>query len=135
MSMTRKVVAEAMQKEHGWDLSEKKEVVKDSLNRFVESKIVDDDNIDTSEQEVTIRKKAGGFQKPVGLSQELAKFMKCETAPRTEVTKQIWVYIKEKNLQNPDDRREIVCDEVLEGLLKKKKIHFMKMTKELSKVN
>ena len=32
------------------------------------------------------------------------------TAARTEVTKLLWKYIKERDLQNPDDRREILLD-------------------------
>jgi upstream activation factor subunit UAF30 len=46
----------------------------------------------------------------------------------------MWRYIKERNLQNPQDKREIICDDKLEKLFKKKKIAMFKMTKELSAV-
>ena len=52
--------------------------------------------------------------------------------PRTEVTKRIWNYIREHNLQNPDDKREILCDETLEKLFKRKKMTMFKMTKYLA---
>jgi upstream activation factor subunit UAF30 len=127
MSVTRKVLTEAMETKHNWSLGDKKEVIRGALNSFVESQMA-------AELEATPKKKGGGgFQKPVQLSAELAKFMKCDVAPRTEVTKEIWRYIKENKCQNPDDGREIICDAVLEPLIKRPKIHFMKMTKELAK--
>lgn len=54
--------------------------------------------------------------------------------PRTEVTKRIWIYIKENNLQNPNNRREILCDDKLEKIFKRKKIDMFQMTKVLSTV-
>lgn len=54
--------------------------------------------------------------------------------PRTEVTKRIWVYIKENNLQNPNNKREILCDDKLEKIFKRKKIDMFQMTKVLSTV-
>jgi len=127
MSVTRKMLTEAMETQHKWNLSGKKDVVKEALNAFVESKMV-------AELEESPKKKSGGgFQKPVQLSAELAKFMKCDVAPRTQVTKEIWKYIKENKCQNPQDGREIICDAVLLPLIKRPKIHFMKMTKELAK--
>ena len=54
------------------------------------------------------------------------------TLPRTEVTKRIWAYIREHNLQNPDDKREILCDAALEKLFKRKKVTMFKMTKYLA---
>ena len=42
---------------------------------------------------------------------------------------------KENNLQNPLDRREILCDEALEKVLKKKKVNMFKMTKIISTVS
>lgn len=61
--------------------------------------------------------------------------MKTEQAPRTEVTKAIWTYIKENKLQNPSDGREILCDDTLQAILKRPKIHMFKMTKVLADVS
>jgi upstream activation factor subunit UAF30 len=98
---------------------------------------------------------AGGFQVPVQLSTKLSDFLDGEIVlPRPEVgryllcssdpqflssfllqvTKRIWNYIKEHNLQNPKNRREILCDPKLEELLGRKKIDMFKMTKVLSEV-
>lgn len=69
------------------------------------------------------------------MAPDLADFLGSEVMPRTEVTKRIWAYIKEHDLQDPSDGRLIVCDAALEKVLKRKTIHMFKMTKELSKVN
>ncbi len=91
--------------------------------------------ISDQEDEKKKKKKTGGFMKPVQLSSALADFMGCNNAARTDVTREIWKYIKEHNLQNPDDRREIICDEKLLTVIKRPKIHFMKMSKVLCDVS
>lgn len=48
---------------------------------------------------------------PVGLSVQLQSFLGIQQATRTEIVKLIWVYIREHNLQNPKDGREIICDD------------------------
>ena len=77
---------------------------------------------------------AGGFSAEVHLSPDLADFMGQEKMPRTEVTKRIWAYIKEHDLQDPRDKRKILCDAALEKVLKRKSIHMFTMTKVLSAV-
>jgi upstream activation factor subunit UAF30 len=62
-----------------------------------------------------------GFLKPVKISSELSKFTgwdSSELKSRVDVTKFICNYIKEKNLQDPKDRRQIVADPKLAKLLK-----------------
>lgn len=62
-----------------------------------------------------------GFFKPVGISQDLAKFTGWnpkETKTRVDATRYICQYIKEHNLQNPGNRREIVPDKNLSQFLK-----------------
>ena len=61
-----------------------------------------------------------GFLKPVRISKELAEFTgwdEEEPKSRVDVTKFICNYIKEKELQNPDDRRQILADKPLQKLL------------------
>ena len=56
------------------------------------------------------------FGGPVTLAPQLSKFLGEKELPRTEVTKLMWNYIKGNNLQNPENRREIVCDKKLKEL-------------------
>lgn len=79
--------------------------------------------------------KRNGFAAPVVLSYELAEFMGERIVPRTQVTKRLWEYIKEKNLQNPSNKREIMCDGVLQKILKRKKVMMFQMTKIVSSVS
>lgn len=60
--------------------------------------------------------------------------MGVQTAPRGDVVKFLWKYIKENNLQNPKDRRFILFDEKLQKIFKKKSSHFMKLSGLLAKV-
>lgn len=50
------------------------------------------------------------------LSPELAAILGVKELPRAEVMKQIWVYIKDHNLQDPKDKRLIVPDAKLKKL-------------------
>lgn len=62
-----------------------------------------------------------GFLKPVPISAEMAKFTgwdPSENKSRVDVTKFICAYVKEHDLQNPNDRRQIIADAKLSKLLK-----------------
>ena len=62
-----------------------------------------------------------GFLKPVKISKEMAKFTGWDAGlprSRVEVTKFLCNYIKEHELQNPADRRQILADDKLTKLLK-----------------
>jgi hypothetical protein len=76
----------------------------------------------------------GGFKSLVQLSKELSEFFMISKLPRTEVIKRIWMYIKDNNLQNPNNKKEILCDDKLEKIFKRKKIDMFQMTKVLSTV-
>ena len=59
--------------------------------------------------------------KPVNISNEMSSFTgweKDELKSRVDVTKYICGYIRDNDLQNPDDRRQIVPDKKLTNLLK-----------------
>jgi len=52
---------------------------------------------------------------------------------RGEVVKQIWVYIKDKNLQNPANKRNIFADDLLLPIFGgKKEVTMFEMTKLVS---
>lgn len=50
---------------------------------------------------------------------------------RPQVVKQMWVYIKEHGLQNPNDKRRVKCDEKLQALFKKLEVDMFEMNKLL----
>jgi chromatin remodeling complex protein RSC6 len=48
--------------------------------------------------------------------------------PRTEVTKRLWDYIKARNLQNPANKRNILCDAPLRAVMGKDEVTMFEMT-------
>lgn len=138
-TITRKELTSQLESSQGWDLSSMRNVVKTSLNDyFVQaSQCSNDSNCDVEDdesvhQELSSKKKGGGFLKPCQLAPSLSKFLSCDILPRTEVIKKLWEYIRENDLQNPKDRREIICDAKLQDLLKRKKVTMFKMNKILA---
>ncbi|KAL3654680.1 hypothetical protein CASFOL_001415 [Castilleja foliolosa] len=75
----------------------------------------------------------GGFTKLCSLSPELQKFTGVSQLARTEVVKQLWSYIRENNLQDPSNRRNIVCDDTLRNLFAVDTIDMFQMNKALTK--
>lgn len=66
-------------------------------------------------------KKNNGFNKPARVTPELAAFLGIpadQMISRTDVSKIVYNYIKEHNLQNPNNRTFINPDDKLKGLLK-----------------
>ncbi len=53
------------------------------------------------------------LSKPMTLTPALAAVVGQGPMARSEVVKQIWVYIKANNLQDPSNKRNIVADEKL----------------------
>ncbi|KAK6136848.1 hypothetical protein DH2020_029403 [Rehmannia glutinosa] len=80
-----------------------------------------------------VKKKGRGFSKPCALSPQLQEFFGVSELARTEVVKKLWEYIREQNLQNPKNRRKILCDESLHGIFRVKSIDMFQMNKALSK--
>ena len=75
-------------------------------------------------------KKESKFMAPLQLSDDLAAVVGNKgPLPRTEVVKLLWVYIKKKNLQDPNNKREIVPDEALAKVFgSKKAVNMFKMS-------
>jgi upstream activation factor subunit UAF30 len=65
------------------------------------------------------------------LSEELADVVGIRRAPRHEVVKRMWRYIKENNLQWPKNKQWIKCDDKLFKLIGQKKFRGFGMTKYL----
>ena len=72
--------------------------------------------------------KTTGFMKALKPSAALAAVVGAEPLPRTEVTKRIWDYIKAHNLQNPANKRNILCDATLRAVMGKDEVTMFEMT-------
>ncbi|CAG8745079.1 260_t:CDS:2 [Gigaspora margarita] len=57
---------------------------------------------------------------------------KSSTELLSDVVKRLWVYIKENSLQDPNDKRFIVCDDNLKNIFKQDRIHSFTMNKYLT---
>lgn len=78
--------------------------------------------------------KKSGLSKPMTVSPELEEVVGPGPMPRTQVTKALWAYIKEHNLQDKENRRMIVADEKLKKVFGgESKVNMFEMTKLVSK--
>lgn len=74
-----------------------------------------------------------GTQPPYRLSDALAAVTGKDILPRPQVVSKIWDYIRAHGLQNPDDKREILCDEKLRLIMgNKAKVTMFKMNTFIS---
>ncbi len=71
--------------------------------------------------------------KPMQISPELAVVVGAGPMPRSEVTKQLWAYIKSKNLQDPENKRNINNDAALKAVFGKDTVNMFEMTKLIGK--
>jgi chromatin remodeling complex protein RSC6 len=76
----------------------------------------------------TTAPKTTAFMKALKPSTELAAVVGPEPLPRTEVTKRLWDYIKGHNLQNPANKRNILCDAKLKAVMGKDEVTMFEMT-------
>ena len=81
----------------------------------------------------TARKPNAAFMKPMMPTGPLAAIIGSIPMPRTEVTSQIWKYIKKNNLQDKANRRMINADEKLRALFGKAQASMFELTKYVSK--
>eukprot|EP00584_Thalassiosira_punctigera_P027920 CAMPEP_0172576832 /NCGR_PEP_ID=MMETSP1067-20121228/137920_1 /TAXON_ID=265564 ORGANISM="Thalassiosira punctigera, Strain Tpunct2005C2" /NCGR_SAMPLE_ID=MMETSP1067 /ASSEMBLY_ACC=CAM_ASM_000444 /LENGTH=324 /DNA_ID=CAMNT_0013369509 /DNA_START=138 /DNA_END=1112 /DNA_ORIENTATION=- len=134
---TKQFIAALSSNFGGVDLSSRKKFIKATITEIIDSmekdnaseEEDDDDDDDPSEDESSSgeeeevhkpKKKAGGgggLSAVKEISDELAAFLKCgKHMARTAIVKSLWVYIKENNLQNPSDKREILLDDKMKAV-------------------
>lgn len=80
------------------------------------------------------RKKNDGnspYSRPCLLSPELSQIMGKDRMARNEVVKRMWEIVKERKLEDPKDRRYMLCDEELLKVFGKKRVQTFGMMKEL----
>ena len=91
----------------------------------------------TAEKPKTSAVKADGgkpnaLQKPLKPSEELSAVVGTGPLPRGEVVSKVWEYIKSNNLQNPENKREILADDKLKKVFGKDKCTMFEMNKYLA---
>ena len=75
----------------------------------------------------------GGIAKPVTPSPELAAIVGAGPLPRSEIVSKMWEYIKKNNLQNPENKREILADDKLKPVFGADKVTMFEMNKHIAK--
>jgi chromatin remodeling complex protein RSC6 len=79
------------------------------------------------------RKPNSALAKPLQPSSELAAVVGSSPLPSTEVVSKVWDYIKANNLQNPENKREILADEKLRAVFGgKDKVSMFEMNKHFA---
>ena len=72
--------------------------------------------------------KSPGLARPLQPSAALAVVVGAQPLPRTEVVKRLWDYIKAHNLQNPANKRNVLCDEPLKAVMGKDEVTMFELT-------
>ena len=75
----------------------------------------------------------GGLARPVQPSKELAEITGTDPLPRSQVVSKMWDYIRKNNLQNPENKREIVADDKLRAVFGTDRVSMFEMNKHLSR--
>ena len=75
----------------------------------------------------------GGLARPVTPSADLAAITGSDPLPRSQVVSKVWDHIRKNNLQNPQNKREIIADDKLRPIFGKDRVSMFEMNKHLSK--
>ena len=74
-----------------------------------------------------------GLQRPVTPSKELAAITGSDPLPRSQVVSKVWDHIRKNNLQDPNNKREIIADDKLRAVFGKDRCSMFEMNKHLSR--
>ncbi|KAH6958044.1 SWIB/MDM2 domain-containing protein [Fusarium avenaceum] len=113
----------------------------------------DDSDLEPADGEVGKKRKAGGgFQKPFNLSETLSELVgetqvskPAQWFPlswrvfvliqfqlsRPQVVKKLWEHIKANDLQDPKDKRQIICDDKMQAVFKQGRVDMFRMNKDI----
>lgn len=79
------------------------------------------------------KQKGSSAKGPYKGSAELADFLGFESNNRFEINKALWAYIKKHELQDPQNKSRIICDDVLKQLFDVEEMTSFNMAKLLSR--
>jgi chromatin remodeling complex protein RSC6 len=68
----------------------------------------------------------------MNVSEELYQIVKVDKISRGEMMKKVWAYIKKHDLQDENDKRTIIPDDLLADVIGSRPISMFKMTAKLS---
>merc|ERR1712179_12543 len=88
----------------------------------------------TSNRTPVTMPKGSGLMKPMALSPSLASIVGTrpeERLSRPQVVKKLWAYIKEHNLQDPENKQMFTPDKLMEPVFGKEKLRAFGMAKYL----
>ncbi|BAT88573.1 hypothetical protein LR48_Vigan09g063000 [Vigna angularis] len=94
---------------------------------------VNDAPKESTQTKVKRRGGPGGLTKLCGVSPELQVIVGQPALSRTEIVKQLWAYIRKNNLQDPSNKRKIICNEELRVVFETDCTDMFKMNKLLAK--
>ncbi|KAE8715146.1 SWIB complex BAF60b domain-containing protein, putative isoform 3 [Hibiscus syriacus] len=77
---------------------------------------------------------SGGLNKVCSVSPALQAIVGEPALPRTEIVKQLWAYIRKNSLQDPSNKRKIICDEALRAVFETDCTDMFKMNKLLQNI-
>lgn len=100
--------------------------------------VVDSGAEDEDEDDEKPKKKRGGgarggFAKEYILSESLSVVVGVDKLSRPQVVKRLWEYIRGHELQNPSNRREIMCDDNMRAVFGTEKVDMFRMNKVLGR--
>jgi len=102
----------------GLDLKPRSDFIKEELTAAInEMESSEEESSEEEEAAAPVKKRAAGKGLSVKkeISEKLANFLKQgKEMARTEIVKALWDYIKEHNLQNPENKREILLDDAMQ---------------------
>lgn len=81
------------------------------------------------EGEAGKRAAGGGFNMELSLSPELAAVVGAETMARPQIVKALWAYIREHNLQDPNNKKTILLDDTLRSVFQRDSVTMFSMNK------
>lgn len=68
----------------------------------------------------------------MNLSEPLSAMLGETQLSRPQTVKKIWEYVKARDLQNPKDKRQIMCDNAMRAVFKGDSVHMFTMNKLLA---
>ena len=80
-----------------------------------------------------MRSDGKGLHKICNIKPPLSDFLGVDQTSRPQVVSKLWAYIKEHQLQNPDDKREIIFDASLRNIFETDKATMFSINKLISK--